>query len=1110
MATCIPLNQVREHHNATPIEVNDDPSWRRKLDYFNSWVQNDSAADAWAKQVFSEVQDDYLRQTNGGTPVSGLRYDVNDAVRALFPHIDYAFSENGKHRIERIIQQLNGTSANDASWWLQQTTNITRKGAFHAALMGEWEMNYHGMNDRALSDQYLYSDLQDMDAKINGVKQKLSGQHFVTLDNIAGQVANRLGKLHQVNDVKAMLGDAANCMFILSDNVNQHYVDNWNEQLAILRAKNPGDTARIAELEHAIDVNTRFRNDPDPKEYIGAGYSDAQARARIDEIRSLGVTDEEMSAFLGELVQLHTEISQFEQGIGHVAPEQVAKALTRNEPNHLPLLQSGDNHQGFMNATGMYRNSTDLIRKREGMEGIPENAYTVAATRVQKVASYAGARDVAERLMVMAEFNKKNIGTDNDDGLRSISLGTLDRYMSRRNPSQRARQLHNYAERVKREGGFIAERPVLDINGNVAYYDKVLVYFDPNWISKSGRTGSELNESMLHPVKANGLKATAINVTSGYGQLNTRFKVFFAPVNTGRDSGERLFQMFNMDVRKADGSVVSGFSLIPAYIKNLSIAAVNLMSVLHGSDASKNVNDPMFKYYQEYVQSGLHQEYMWANDRKNEIDRQADENKPTLINRKYLQGEAASGMREALAQAGRPARAVIRTLDKWNDFWNNIVPFAQYITFRQAGVAIGDAAHYALKPMNLSQKGTATNTLRAFFPFVKPIAQSAAATARTLGLVYDPRGFWKSGWKGWAGAGLLGMGLYGLAGVIEDAMGKDEDGRDRIDQFSLSKLSRGIPIPIDDKGNFFFFNTGYGLPKLVSTLVWGSRKMEKGLLDPNDFAGIMLTTFAQEMAPGNWPEFKFSDNPFSYLAQSLCPSMLTPLYEAATNTNYFGNPIKRGSAPEGQYKADYGGSSSMKVYNNWAKAIARNFGVDMYPEQLQYFVQNVLTGPLSIFRQLWETDDASITSTDHYKATHLDPFAEMLGLTMSFGTADDVSRALFNQAERIIIKTIKDNGIKLSSDTAYKRNEAGAKERWIAQQCWDAGLTENKMSDILVYLEALTALTKGKKEINDSLRTGISNGYDFYQMKALYEELTADRREIYRNAVNKLSMFKRN
>ena len=1017
-------------------------------------------------------------------------------------------------KLNDILSWVNGLTPGRESRWLHMSSRLAHWFTNQRATFAEWCSLYADDGTGSILNNELASRMSHMQARIQGELERLM-PFADDIQKIADEASQLSGRFRDRDDVLRMIGDYAICRHIIEDSANERLIESWEREIDWMN--NPDNkmsertrSSRIRELEENIELLRKFMDDENPPSGIASvGYTKGEARKLMRDIESKGISMEHIRRGADRLVEANKMLLEEDLKTGRISPGEYA-SLERNQfKYYVPVTSKAKNKVGYINDKSPYYPGS--YNKRKGKLDIPDDAFTSTITRAKRVASHIATRDVGDTLMLMALKNKDLHGTDADNGLRIVPLAQLE-HSRGMNPIA-----EQWAMKAKSSGGFVVDRPMLDENGHVTKSYQALVYFDPNWKGKNGISGAMLNDSLLFGQNMTPTEKVLIGTTGRFGQLFTRFRPWFGLVNTGRDSMERLSYMSNRDYIGANGEIIHGHNLLGKYAANVAWASSELFNLKTGlRDGSFDMNSKTGQYWQEYVRYGVHQDYTWGSTadfaRKNLLESRGS--RETGLP-EYLQNTKNAGAREFYAYLKKTNRAALDVLDDVNDYWNNIASFAQFVTLREAGLSGERAARATLDAMDFSQQGAKTNGLRCIFPFVKPIMQSATSLSRVLGLSYDKRGFVQSGWKGWTAATVLGIGFKALAEASKQSMGKDEDGNWRIDQLSLSKLSRGIPFGIGKNGEYFFLNTGYSLPRLVATLVWGTDRVERGLMTPDALAGSMLLTYAQEMFPGNWPEFSFLDHPGEYIIQSICPSVLTPFAEIATNMNSFGHVIKRGGAPEYGAKSDYGGGSSERVYNIMAQKARRMFGLEFYPEQLQHLIQGYTSGAFTVLRSAWEDNvGPSIRNSQHYKDTHLHPFAEALGMTMSFGYADDVARGIFNQAEATLIKVIKDNGIRKTDDKAYKisgsrEEKRAAQVRWWRQQCLDKGLSPDMADDIVSYFLAADALKAGKEDVNKYLRTGVMNGNDYFAMQESMEELTRDRRKIYRDFVNNFHMYRR-
>lgn len=1031
-------------------------------------------------------------------------------------------------RLQDELARVNGNTTGEVTWWQAATTKVSGWLANRKAPFALFLQLYQ--NDKVLGsilNREEFSKLSHMEARIMGERERLSKPALTELNALAEEIARDIGLPSRVNEVKQIIGDYAMFRHILDDGANYALMNRWQRRINYINNLPPqqqGDYA-VERARLVYDLNQLANNvdNPNPPAKLSSvGFTDGEARVLMAEIRKLGIDENKLIRGADRLVKWNEDLFEADGKAGKVSPDQYDRIKQNGFKYYVPIMHRSNNATGYINDTHPYYEANYQVRM--GSDDIPDDAFTSTIMRANRVAGHIATRDFSDTLMVMAQQNMDNIKNPKlpnweDNGLRIYSLEEIENAKNKRIVGNEA--LADWAATAERSGGFVVEKPKID-NGHIVGTERSLVYFAPNWKGRGGLTGAALNDALLFNQSGtinNGIGRVMTKANSLYGQSFTRYRPWFGIVNSGRDAFERFTHISNRDYVDANGNIIQGWKLLGKYAKNVASAYVNLPVMFRQmKKGTFNMNSPEGQIWQDFVRYGVHQDYTWGRDAGDYIQQNLMAprgSRATSGLPKYLQGKGTNGIRNAIELLEeRPRRALLEKLDNFNDYWNNVAAYAHFKTLREANIPPDRAARNTLDSMDFAQQGSRTALLRCFFPFVKPIAQSAASMSRVLGFTFDTRGFAKASWKGYAMLTGLALGMKGMMAFAQDSMGADEDGNPRIDQLSLSKLSRGIPIGLDDEtGSFFFLNTGYGAPRLLNTILWGADRVQRGLLDPSSFAGSVLLTYIQEMTPGNWPEFSFKENPADYIIQSVMPAFLSPVAEVATGKNAFGRNLKPWGSPEGIAHADYGGGSTGKAYNNLAQIIYRTTGFDFYPEEIQHIIESYANGPAVLIRAALESvfgdDGPDIKDTEHYKATHLHPVLEALGATMSFGYADDVARSLFYQAERQILDTIKKNRIRQSSSTAYKRGDEAAQERWWRDQCEEAGLEDDYIEDIIRYFRAAKALHSGSKEINAYLRNEISSDIDYDDLLEKFEERTASRRQVFRDYVSEANMFNR-
>lgn len=444
----------------------------------------------------------------------------------------------------------------------------------------------------------------------------------------------------------------------------------------------------------------------------------------------------------------------------------------------------------------------------------------------------------------------------------------------------------------------------------------------------------------------------------------------------------------------------------------------------------------------------------------------------------------------------------LNILDHWNDFFNSMSGFGQYVTLREAGLTPRAATNATLEFMNLNQTGTATPLMRCLYPFVKPTVQGAANLMRNLGMTYDPRGFWHPArMKSYAFiTGMFAAGAI-IKSLVEETFGTDENGNKKVDAMSLDQLASFIPMPISDK-DYFRLNIGFGMPQIVFTTLYGMDRVSRGLMEPGDLAARLALTTVKNVAPGNWPQFNPSDNPTAFILQTFAPTFMRPFIESATNTTYSGQTLVYPSADRGKAKAYTGGARAQKVYHTMAQNIYDYTGIDMAPEQVQNIMTNLFVGPFALLRSALEADDPGKTSTSLYKETHSDPLLYAIGASMHAGKLPNTDMQLFYLQNDRYNKLLRDCHINLADHPSGLSGQDLTE--WQRKVLEEAGLPDRDVSNILILNAARRSLNGKTTDINKLLRAGILDQESNEKLIQLFEELDTFKQSVYASTLEAL------
>lgn len=869
-------------------------------------------------------------------------------------------------------------------------------------------------------------------------------------------------------------------------NISSRYVRDLNNRCSELGFN-------IGQLEANLESATK------PKDFVSAGYTNRQAREMMDQIlRDTGVTKEEAEVFSVALQDEFNYILQKRVQAGLVHPDQLA--AFPDFKNYVGLMSRNENLQGSVNDAKRY--DPGSYHQRQGMHGEPDSALDTLSYYANRAATEIGMQEFATHIYALRQARGKGAEAI---GLKTASYQTL---MQWRNST--SRQLQQKADNILDAGGLVIDAPVVDKKTGKTDFERQYIWFDADWKGDGALkniTGKMLNEAISSNYNI-GSKVLdyAGRFTSYHGQLYTRFSLGFAPVGGTRDGMERMVHMLNRTYVDAAGNELGRWDVVKSYILNTKKAASYLGEAL--TKSPENMSAQVRQYWEEFQQSGLYQKYTPGMQSERMSASEALANKPKTVAELLKQPEATF-LNDWVGTAGETGRVALNTLDKWNDWWQNIPAFSQFITLKEKGMSVNGARDAVLEMMNMQQRGSLTPYLRIVSPFVVPTVQSAAAFGRTLGLsAATPKDIFKQGWRGW----LAVLGGYAAFSIINDAarnsMGYDEDGNSRHDAMPVRDLVSWVPIGIDDNGMYLKAPIGFGPVRLAQALSICTDRVSRGLMSSEDMAAEILFTVAKDVLPTTNPQFKFKDKPGEFIMQMLTPDVLKPVMEVSSNTNYFGSKIAN-EPREGVARADQGRTSTDPFWHQVAKFFQRNGIIDAPPEHYKHLAQSYGAGPIRALGAVFDTVTGrqSITSSNYDPDgfDELSPWLRAFGGTMYVGRTKDISRGMYYDYRRKLEEKIQQAGVKLSVPENKGQPEKAAEYR--REQLEKAGFSWEEIEDYEIMRNAQSALTAVNKDFNAEYSDWTNLDYPD-QLRAKFAEMDDTKKAIYADAIQNLNYYR--
>lgn len=999
---------------------------------------------------------------------------------------------------DEAVRMATNTSLGAASWWLNFQNGIYTKFVNIRGGFAKWARLFADQANRPTNENTLWRIFDQTPQKVRALNL-LMRDRVASFTQSLEPVARRIGWTGSLEDLARVMGHYAVCRHI--PETNDLLLGRWMDEAEDIVSKGPDmngrDKKRLMELERNIEQLEDFIDETTdlPEDLVSAGYTNGEAQFEMERIlRETGLSKEEADTIADGISGLFDMVLEERVKAGVVSRE-VLDSFPGFE-HYVAIRTRESNLLGVSNDSTAYNPGSYYAI--QGRSSRPDSAYDTLFFYINRAATEVGSREFAVNMFAVADHLLET-GAIDASGIKTYDYASLMRMAHSTNPKQRA-----IADQLLTGGGIVADVPTPIADGETVIKRRYL-RFDPKWSHvESGLTGEMLNNAMSSDYKLGsaGLPVEAAGrFTSLVSQLNTRFSPLFAPLSGSRDVMERASNMVNRAYYAEDGTRIKGSSLAAKVLANTPRTSKALLDIMQGRLDESN---PMYKYLDEYRRGGLFQKYI-QGQRSPVEESGTISGLPDASSRleKTIVGYGGPSVARWLRSLGTSKNQVMRVLDGWNDFFQNAGAFAQFVTLREAGVPASRAARGVLEMMNLSHRGELTPYLRVLFPYVVPTVESGVALARTLGLgARTPGDIIKQGMRGYMGL-LAAYGAYSmLYPLARESLGRDENGKYRMDAMSLSELVRGIPIGMGSEGDFVRFPVGFGLPQIAAMLSVGQERVASGLMSPQDLAFDTLFLTVKNTMPGNWPDYRFTEHPADYLAAFLCPPPLRPFVDVAINRSYFGQEITRESSQGTTALSSTGRTNTPVIWHNMAKRLNSETGIDFAPEQLRYMAKSILTGPLRMVMGAVEDEALYKGSQSMSEFRDMHPLLRGLGTSTWFGNAGKSSQILYYNAKDEYESRIRRSGVKITSPDRSVDARA-----YRQAQLEKIGFTPEEISDYMLIWETDKALRKNGMDFNKEYKDRWLAMEDSEELRTAFANLELSSGNLYDAAVSALNYY---
>lgn len=767
-----------------------------------------------------------------------------------------------------------------------------------------------------------------------------------------------------------------------------------------------------------------------------------------------------------------------------------------------PIRTNDSINLGFVNDSTVFNAGTLHVRNLINNPDSITDAFTVLSAYARRAARHIASEPLAEGLHAIADryadvediTQRPVIAYPYEDAVRQLGAGA--------NGSIKIGGL-----RINSDFSESLVYNRVSNNNGERTLQKSIVFFNPLW--KHGQldlNGRQLNDSIhWSGIESKFMGHDAIKaagrLTGRFSSLWTRFTGIFPLINTFRDTFERVTNIGNQTYRLEDGTLVNGSNFRWALIGNDSVAAETFFQRITGNLDPESVNGKLLK---EYVTSGLEQEFTQGLEFRNETNLDREQLSANTIRQKLLNNPKFRGLKQVLMTASEDTlRKFFNWVDGWNNYWNNIAPFSQFMTLRKNGIALDSAVEGVRELYNVREKGKATDLLRVFFPFVQSSIQGGSAMLKGLGLAPNASGYFKPTKQGvYTTLGILSAYAM-LYQFMKGSLGKDDNGNDIADTLPITDFARNILINVGD-GDIVKIPMGFGISQIAATMVTGADRLYRGITTPSDFTFDTLAAIVRNVSPADLPTFVSKEDPFKSLIYMITPELLKGAVGTSMNINNFGRVLTFEQGGEGLTPlAEQGKISTASWYHEAARWMQRNLGIDLAPEQLKNMMDAYLGGPLKYISGMLTQSSVRAAGIDKNTQEVLGPVATALGVSMIYKHHGNFNRFQYYMQKEKLEKEVRELG--LHPPSKLKGDERDA---WWQAQLEERDWDSNKISKLLTFLKADRDLLKLSRDINTVLK---SNGsvLDYTdnrdELKELFTDYAQAREDIYASVLNSVS-----
>ena len=577
----------------------------------------------------------------------------------------------------------------------------------------------------------------------------------------------------------------------------------------------------------------------------------------------------------------------------------------------------------------------------------------------------------------------------------------------------------------------------------------------------------------------------ANNLTSGIGQMHTRYNIAFAPMNFIRDA---LTNAFTMGAEMGPKATFNYLGAIASKVSEMGLTKAGKVSYLYANNKIDEIKKMMVKS-DGTIDSSVRDilEYLESGGRVS-----------------YIQGIAVKGQFDELVKdVGRSK--LIRSkeqLDKWVDLWTDSFELtsrsAAYGIAKQNALDRGvsleaakiEATAYAKNLANFEQVGTFGKEAGAAFMFFRPAATGAVRALDALAPMWenvdnlilrlpptirdDPaavKAFKENHAKLKSHAKVMSAGLLGAGATIYlmalMMAGDDEQGRNRISTDDMARWTRYLRLPIPGSDQFLQIPWGFGLGAFAAA---GAQIMGAvaGKTSIGDMAANMVGIALDSYIPLPVSRMNVLDNPLAWLIDSSLPSVARPFVEYVMNVDSLGRSIYNNR--QSRYGDAYtGGDNIPEIYKSVTRMLVDSTGgkVDWSPNTLYFFANNYVDGASRLAQNVVDISMSLAGTKDFDPKTNLMVLDSFIGRKSNFDAREFASvENKIKEKEKILKMFLAEN-----PEQYVKYIESNPMDATVVYIYNKQNATLNKINETANTIRRMPDMTpKERKEILENVK----------------------------------------